>query len=492
VTVEGNTITGNPEYGILVNDGSDHHVLNNSVEETGKTGISIKASATTVAGNLIHRNVGTGLYVGGTTNNIMDNSIVDNLGGGVNIPGSVLISRRENRFFNNTILNCTLHISKGNIVENNTFNHGKLYYLDSVTGTEKEPVKISDDASTIIIYECAYIEITNNDLSGNDYGIYAEESENIIISGNRVHNNSNGGILLKDSQAILINDNMISDNLEYGVNLPTCDDILIEDNTVARNRDGISIPYFQNSFKILHNIFSENQESGIVCSLNDQSIIAHNSITNNTLYGISIYHIQGPDNSIRENIISKNQVGIFFFEGAMWAYNGDSEIIYNEIYDNTKEGMFFSRDWHVVNVSYNWWGDPSGPYHPLENPGGKGDPISGNASFSPWLKSPDERIASADEDSFPYTALVLILIVVLGAAVSFYKGEDGKEFLEKEKETAVQSDANTQKKGSTRDVQIMSAWRTSHDEGGKSSNATKADEEPSIQKEPNQSTVHKD
>lgn len=37
-----------------------------------------------------------------------------------------------------------------------------------------------------------------------------------------------------------------------------------------------------------------------------------------------------------------------------------------------------------VDARFNWWGDASGPYHPLLNPGGKGDAISDHVDFAPW------------------------------------------------------------------------------------------------------------
>lgn len=56
----------------------------------------------------------------------------------------------------------------------------------------------------------------------------------------------------------------------------------------------------------------------------------------------------------------------------------------NKIYDNTigldnPTGV-------VVNAVGNWWGDPSGPTH-ASNPGGSGDAISDDATFTPWETS---------------------------------------------------------------------------------------------------------
>ncbi|MCZ7570272.1 MAG: hypothetical protein M5U01_17040 [Ardenticatenaceae bacterium] len=39
-----------------------------------------------------------------------------------------------------------------------------------------------------------------------------------------------------------------------------------------------------------------------------------------------------------------------------------------------------------VDARYNWWGHPSGPYHPSANPGGQGNRVSDDVLFVPWLE----------------------------------------------------------------------------------------------------------
>jgi len=70
--------------------------------------------------------------------------------------------------------------------------------------------------------------------------------------------------------------------------------------------------------------------------------------------------------------------------------NENIEIIYNEIHDNNygaiSEPWFDGSTYHNVdlNAILNWWGDPTGPYHPTENPDGLGDEIFGDVLFDPW------------------------------------------------------------------------------------------------------------
>jgi hypothetical protein len=41
-----------------------------------------------------------------------------------------------------------------------------------------------------------------------------------------------------------------------------------------------------------------------------------------------------------------------------------------------------------LNMQFNWWGDTSGPYHPTENPEGRGDSVGNNILYRPWMTEP--------------------------------------------------------------------------------------------------------
>lgn len=42
----------------------------------------------------------------------------------------------------------------------------------------------------------------------------------------------------------------------------------------------------------------------------------------------------------------------------------------------------------TVNAEYNWLGDPTGPYHHINNLGGLGDTVSDYVDFDPLLTGP--------------------------------------------------------------------------------------------------------
>ncbi|OHA25994.1 MAG: hypothetical protein A3D52_01245 [Candidatus Taylorbacteria bacterium RIFCSPHIGHO2_02_FULL_44_36] len=56
----------------------------------------------------------------------------------------------------------------------------------------------------------------------------------------------------------------------------------------------------------------------------------------------------------------------------------------SSISDNTDYGIYSSAI-TPVDARNNWWGAPSGPYHPSLNPSGFGDEVSDNVDFSGWF-----------------------------------------------------------------------------------------------------------
>lgn len=50
---------------------------------------------------------------------------------------------------------------------------------------------------------------------------------------------------------------------------------------------------------------------------------------------------------------------------------------------------------NVWDLSENYWGDSSGPYHPSLNPSGQGDTLGAGVSFFPWLQSPPDTSSPA-------------------------------------------------------------------------------------------------
>jgi hypothetical protein len=70
----------------------------------------------------------------------------------------------------------------------------------------------------------------------------------------------------------------------------------------------------------------------------------------------------------------------------------------NSIAGNAGYGVFNEDPAVPVAAENNWWGDPTGPYHPTQNPGGLGDRVSDFVLFVPWLADPGGVSAVTDDE----------------------------------------------------------------------------------------------
>ncbi len=87
--------------------------------------------------------------------------------------------------------------------------------------------------------------------------------------------------------------------------------------------------------------------------------------------------------SISKSYIYNNGVGVYCANSANPLIGGSTGNA-NSIDGNTSYGVQNTTSSFNVNALYNWWGDPSGPYHATLNTGGQGNPVSNYVDFNPW------------------------------------------------------------------------------------------------------------
>jgi parallel beta-helix repeat protein len=121
------------------------------------------------------------------------------------------------------------------------------------------------------------------------------------------------------------------------------------------------------------------------------TVIRNNTIRNSQKWaGIALMYIDGPL-TITGNDISDNPEGISILGGD--AYCTNIAVNFNNIAGNTNHGVY-NGGANVIDATNNWWGHASGPSgeYGRTNPAGKvigkGDAVSDNVDWDPWLSHP--------------------------------------------------------------------------------------------------------
>ena len=262
---------------------------------------------------------------------------------------------------------------------------------------------ISDNkVDGITIYKSFDIEILNNQIDSNENsgislgGNINKYTTNITIKDNNVTSNGHGIFFHSDCNNNVIKHNLISNNIIYGIGFNwDCNKNEIINNSINNNGYvGIDLESLCDS-NLISNNFCFNNTIGIKLHSSDSCIVNNNTLYNNK-YGISSY--DNENNIYESNTIFNNVNGIYFQDFNRYTKSNTNIMKFNMIYDNQDYGVVINKSYVDITASLNYWGDNSGPYHPINNSNGMGDNISDRVIFNPWLTLDGEQI-SLKEDS---------------------------------------------------------------------------------------------
>jgi len=213
-------------------------------------------------------------------------------------------------------------------------------------------------------------------------------------------------------------------NNEAGISLDFCNyNNTIENNVCSNNKEsGIRLRLSSSQNNVINNTCTSNERQGIKIEYSDYNEISNNTLSKNRGGGIQVeprYESQWNEfmETYKEEVEAKVAKGIKV-EGENSAGN---KINWNDIEGNNGVGCDVGVPTQV-NATYNWWGDASGPYHPTLNPQGKGDRVSDNVLFEPWL---DAQVHAVTEKppaqpaipGFPIEAIVTGILLSAGALI---------------------------------------------------------------------------
>jgi predicted outer membrane repeat protein len=373
-------------------------------------GIACVSASPLIVGNRIVANFatdyGAGIYctAGVCTpiirdNLFLDNSVLDGSGGGVcacsdafpTIVGNEFRGNHADAYYGGAI-HCEeasgasrpIVIAGNSFRENSAWGGGAI----SIWNPYAVPPDVRDN------------EIIGNtaEAGGGAYFYWATS----VLSRNTIRENHatqfGGGIFAQESHALVVRDCDISANSTDGPggglaiawwnSAPLISGNTIRGNTAA---DGAGLYlYYYSSPTLRDNQIIENVATGtggaIYCDDLCSPVLEANLILNNQAGYVGGVYVNGSQPSITDCTIADNgDIGILF--AGAWA--GHVPTVHaNAIHGHTDFGLTNADASLTIAAESNWWGDATGPYHPLLNPGGLGDRVGNQVSFIPWLSDP--------------------------------------------------------------------------------------------------------
>jgi len=361
-TVEENDLSGNA-YGMRISYFFNNNlIINNSCNNNDLIGIFLDQYShnNTIETNQFDMNEHSGIQTFRSNDNIIRNntlrtnvvspdiylweSLANHLEGNVMTGGGIQIWGVSSKDHWNTHNIDTTNLVKGKPV----------YYVTNSMNTE-----IPDGAGQIIIANCTNMEVKDHKIEKAAIGILVGHSSEITISNNDLVDNG------------------------VAIQLYGSSDCTVSENSCFRNSMAI---WLQESTKndINDNSFSSNSNYGMYFGWRaDENLISNNTMNSNVGSGVMMYDANS--NYFAGNVIKANSIGINLIEGL--EPSKFNTFYNNSIFQNTDFGIQVKgNEGYYLTATDNWWGNRSGPYHEQNNTQGKGNRVSDDVLFDPWLE----------------------------------------------------------------------------------------------------------
>jgi len=239
-------------------------------------------------------------------------------------------------------------------------------------------ISATDPDTALIITRADGCTVSNNILRDTHNGILVDGSVRNNILGNEFRNTGHA-LQLFDSNSNRIENNVFENISGYGIYNSRSNYNVISGSTFFGNGIGIGLGSETHHNRIRNNSFDSHATTAISLLRSSSNEIEGNRISHNDI-GISVGS-KSNLNLITGNTITHNRIGI------QNRYNSHVTTMQNNsISGNSEFGLeVVPPNEVIIDARYNWWGSPFGPYHPSLNPDGKGDNVTDEILFDPWL-----------------------------------------------------------------------------------------------------------
>ena len=179
------------------------------------------------------------------------------------------------------------------------------------------------NASGIYLYYARYCNISNNNASNNNVGIYLPSSSNNVLTDNTANSNTGWGLYLDSSSNNTLTNNTANLNYYAGIFLDSSSYNHILNNTANTNiYKGISVSWSNNN-TITGNNARDNMIGIYLYPSSDNNILVSNT-ANSNYYGIYLFSYSN-HNTLINNLVSSNNRGIEL------SHSGNNTLINNTV-----------------------------------------------------------------------------------------------------------------------------------------------------------------
>ena len=322
-------------YGLYLYNSIDSHIENINSSDNNY-GIYIRSSSGL---NLTNSSTGSnscGLYIQDSEWNSISGNRMDGNSCNFMIEGECTAQNVPEIESGNLVDGKKLYILCG--VSNQVFdaesNAGSIYLLNCLNVTIRDFV-LQDEMYGIYLYKTEGL-LENNTLSGNDYGVYLEDSENSTVEGNKISNNSYGIYLTASRGNSLANNTMSGSG--YGIYLSESGSNTISGNNASGNDIGIHAAYSNNN-TFAKNVALDNTLGFYLLGSND-NVLTTNTANLNTESGFDLTISQ--HNTLSGNTVSENARGITLQGWAGEISTADNILFSNEVSNNSELGIWLT------------------------------------------------------------------------------------------------------------------------------------------------------
>ena len=310
---------------------SFNDIMNNSIDQSTYSAISISGFNNTISYNLIQNNPLDGISIPGSNNTYAFNSFKNNQASSFSVNGNY------NTFINNTSFDNGGGFDlwgDNNYLVNNTVNKQNDTCYD-FHGSKN--ILIQNQAiSCLFSYEVssAYNILMNNSGTRNTFGFDILASNN-YLSGNKALYNNGSGFNIENSDLNYLENNLAFANRYWGYYFSNSNDnVLLLNNATANHLDGFAL--LSNS---INNTFENNTAfgngwSGFYMEYSNNNNYTSNNATANLRSGFNVY-VTGQQ-TFTKNIAESNTFGFQI-------NSNQSILIDNQANRNTKTGFFLSN-----------------------------------------------------------------------------------------------------------------------------------------------------